>query len=204
MIYIIDYQSGNLGAIQNMFKKIGAQALIASDPNQLEKATKIILPGVGTFDTGMQNLISGGWIPHLTNAALVEKKPIMGICLGMQLLSKGSEEGVIGGLGLVDAYTRRFSFTDKSFKIPHMGWNEVQVSKESKLISRQPDYEKRFYFAHGYYVKLENPFDELLRTSYGFDFSSALEKDNIIGLQFHPEKSHRFGMELLRNFVSKY
>jgi glutamine amidotransferase len=191
MVQIIDYQSGNLGAIQNMFKKIGVETAIIADPLQLRAASKIILPGVGTFDTGMQNLISGGWLPNL------------GICLGMQLMTKGSEEGAIEGLGWVNGYTKRFAFKEDTYKIPHMGWNEVHVTKPTKLISKGTTL-NRFYFAHGYYVQLDDRKEELLSTTYGFDFTSAIEKDNLLGVQFHPEKSHRFGMELLKNFIINY
>lgn len=204
MIYIVDYQSGNLGAIQNMFKKIGARTKVVSDPTQLQEATKIVLPGIGAFDTAMQCLLDGGWIPYLESAALEQKIPTLGICLGMQLLTKGSEEGVLDGLGWINGFTKRFSFGDNLLKIPHMGWNEVTVSKVSALIKKEPNFEHRFYFAHSYFVKLNDSRDELLRTSYGIEFSSALERDNIVGFQFHPERSHRFGMGLLQNFVTKF
>lgn len=206
MICIIDYQSGNLGAIVNMFKKLGVKAQIISSPDQMLNATKIILPGIGTFDTGMKNLISGGWLDLLNHNVLVEKKPTLGICLGMQLMTGGSEEGKLEGLNWLNGYAKKFQFEDKnvSLKVPHMGWNKASLSKKSKLLQSNDNYENRFYFAHGYYVDLTNKQDELLQTVYGFPFSSAFEKENILGVQFHPEKSHRFGMELLRNFVINY
>jgi glutamine amidotransferase len=205
MIYIVDYQSGNLGAIVNMMKKIGAKAEIASTPDQLLGATKIILPGVGTFDTGMQNLMAGGWLQVLNQKVLTEKIPTLGICLGMQLITESSEEGKLKGLGWVKGLTKKFAFeNNKEFKVPHMGWNKVSVCKHSKLITAQSGEEKRFYFAHAYYVTIANQDEELLSTSYGVPFTSGIEKDNILGVQFHPEKSHRFGMELLRNFINNY
>lgn len=204
MIYIVNYQSGNLGAIINMFKRIGVRASIATKPEDLIDASKIILPGVGAFDTGMQNLMEGGWLETLNKRVLHDKIPTIGICLGMQLMTKGSEEGKLEGLGWVSGSTKRFSFSDKNLKVPHMGWNRVVVNKSSKLITINPGDEKRFYFAHSYYVKTDNEQDTLLKTFYGLEFSSAVEKGNILGVQFHPEKSHRFGMELLRNFVNNY
>ena len=204
MIYIVNYQSGNLGAINNMFKRIGVETSIATKPADLIKASKIVLPGVGAFDTGMQNLKEGGWLETLNKRVLEDKVPTIGICLGMQLLTKGSEEGKREGLGWISGTTKRFSFADKSLKVPHMGWNKVITNKSSNLISINPDIEKRFYFAHSYYVKTDHDQDTLLKTFYGLEFSSAVEKENILGVQFHPEKSHRFGMELLTNFANNY
>lgn len=204
MMHIINYQSGNLGAIINMFKRIGAETIIAENPDDLLKATKIILPGVGTFDTGMHNLKSGGWFDILNQKVLKEKVPTLGICLGMQLMTKSSEEGTLPGLGWFEGVTKRFAFKDKNIKVPHMGWNKVKLNKSSKLLSIDPNEEKRFYFAHSYYVHVENQEDALLRTNYGLEFTSAIEKQNIFGVQFHPEKSHRFGMELLSNFANHY
>lgn len=204
MIYIVNYQSGNLGAIINMFKRIGIKASIAIKPEDLIDASKIVLPGVGAFDTGMQNLIDGGWIEPLNRKVLQEHVPTIGICLGMQLLTEGSEEGKLPGLGWIGGTTKRFYFTDKNLKVPHMGWNKVTLNKRSNLISIDPGDEKRFYFAHSYYVRTDRDQDTLLKSFYGLEFSSAIEKGNIFGVQFHPEKSHRFGMELLRNFANNY
>lgn len=202
MIYIVNYQSGNLGAIVNMFKRIGIKASIAANPKDLTDAHKIILPGVGAFDTGMQNLIDGGWIETLNKKVLLDHVPTIGICLGMQLMTKGSEEGRLEGLGWISGTTRRLSFTNKDLKVPHMGWNKVALNKQSNLIAIGPGEEKRFYFAHSYYVKPDHEQDTLLKSFYGLEFSSAVEKGNIFGVQFHPEKSHRFGMELLKNFAN--
>jgi glutamine amidotransferase len=202
MIVIIDYGMGNLGSIQNMLKKIGAKGIISSDISDIQKADKLILPGVGAFDNGMKNLQKLELIPILNEKVLVNKTPILGICLGMQLLGKKSEEGQLAGLGWVEAETIKFKFDDNqaNFKIPHMGWNTIQIKKESSLFKNM--YENaRFYFVHSYHLVCKNKQDVLTETNYGFDFVSSVEKNNIIGVQFHPEKSHKFGMKLFKNFV---
>lgn len=205
MISILDYQSGNLGAILNMLKRIGIMAQIISKPEDLRNASKIILPGVGTFDTGMKNLTVGGWIEPLERMIISEKIPILGICLGMQLMTRGSEEGNLQGLGWIAGYTKRFAFDNsKEYKVPHMGWNRVALRKQCKALSFAENQENRFYFAHAYYVSLENQEDELLQTVYGMPFTSAFLRDNMLGVQFHPEKSHRYGMDLLKDFANKY
>ena len=204
MITIIDYGLGNLGSMLNMFKKIGAEACIASDPTVVEKADKLILPGVGSFDAGMQRLESRGLIPILERMVLDKKIPILGVCLGMQLLSKRSEEGQLPGLGWLDAETERFQFCgiNATLKIPHMGWNQISVKQEHPLFADLQHY-NRFYFVHSYHVVCEKAENILATTHYGFDFTSAVIKENIMGVQFHPEKSHKFGMLLLKNFVEK-
>jgi glutamine amidotransferase len=202
MITIVNYGLGNLGSIQNILRKIGHESIIIDTPEQLDNATKIILPGVGAFDTGMKFLNERAWIAPLNSKVMDEKIPVLGICLGMQLMTKRSEEGVLPGLGWVDAETIRFS-TDLKVRIPHMGWNVTNQKKQTNLIQNDVD-EKRFYFVHSYFVKLNQVEDELLSTSYGAPFTSGFERENIIGVQFHPEKSHRFGKELLRNFAEKY
>ncbi|RZL50379.1 MAG: imidazole glycerol phosphate synthase subunit HisH [Pedobacter sp.] len=203
MIHIIDYGLGNLGSIKNMLKKIGYDSTIIANPDDLKKSTKIILPGVGAFDTGIKNLTDGGWIEPLSKKVLVEKVPTLGICLGMQLMCKNSEEGVLPGLAWVNAEVKKFNFESTSLKIPHMGWNDVFSAKNSKLT--QDDFtERRFYFVHSYYVTVANQDQVLFSTNYGSQFNSAFEKDNIIGVQFHPEKSHKFGLSLLKNFIEKY
>lgn len=204
MIAIIDYGLGNLGSMLNMLKKIGANALVSSDHDIISKADKIILPGVGSFDSGMRNLNERNLIPLLNKMILKEKIPILGICLGMQLLGKRSEEGQLPGLGWLDAETVRFNFQDDNtnLKIPHMGWNQLTVKKAHPLFTDLED-TNRFYFVHSYHVVCANPDTVLASTSYGFDFASAIVKDNILGVQFHPEKSHKFGMRLLKNFVEQ-
>jgi glutamine amidotransferase len=204
MISIIDYRTGNLGSIQNMLKKIRVESVVTSSPADIEKAEKIILPGVGAFDKGMDNLISLGLLDILNRKVIVEKTPVLGICLGMQLMTESSEEGVLKGLGWFDATTIRFNFGDqKSLKVPHMGWNSISLKKESRLFKDMyPD--PRFYFVHSFYVKTRNEADDVTGTAYGIEFTSSFEKGNIAGVQFHPEKSHKFGMQLLKNFAELY
>jgi len=202
MIAIIDYGLGNLGSISNMLKKIGAECVITSDKNTINKASKLILPGVGAFDNGISNLDNLGLIDVLAEKVVGEGYPILGICLGMQLLTKQSEEGTQSGLGFVDAETVKFEFPDSiaKLKVPHMGWNTVEQRKESKLFKDMFE-ENRFYFVHSYHVVCANVSDILTTTVYGIEFVSSFEKNNIYGSQFHPEKSHKFGMQLLKNFV---
>jgi glutamine amidotransferase len=204
MLTIIDYKTGNIGSIRNMLKKIGEDSLITSNENDISKATKLILPGVGAFDTGMKNLKDLDLIDILNHKVLIDKVPVLGICLGMQLLSDKSEEGILPGLGWINAETRRFKFINTSeYKIPHMGWNFISFKKESRLFDGMfPD--PRFYFVHSYFFKANDPSDILTSTRYEIEFTSAIEKDNVLGVQFHPEKSHKFGMKLLKNFVDLY
>lgn len=201
MTVIVDYGMGNLGSICNMLKKIGASGIIASTPQDIEKADKLILPGVGAFDNGIKNLHQRGLVPVLEQKVLSRKTPILGICLGMQLFTKRSEEGRLEGLGWIEGETIRFQFdgAHAHLKVPHMGWNTVQVVQKDVLYAAGQE-EWRFYFAHSYHVVC--PAEHILtRTNYGYDFVSSLRKDNISGVQFHPEKSHKFGMALLKNFV---
>ena len=199
MIVVIDYKMGNIGSILNMLKKIDAEGIISSDPDEIKRADKLILPGVGSFDRGIRNLTDSGLIPILESKVIKERTPILGICLGMQLFSKRSEEGVLDGLGWIDAEVKRFSFENNKLKIPHMGWNSVTVLKQDNLLRDMPE-QSRFYFVHSYYLVCKDEKDALLTTDYGHSFTSAVKKDNIIGVQFHPEKSHKFGMKLLKNF----
>jgi len=201
-IVIIDYGLGNLGSMFNMLKKIGVHAIISADHEIIKEAKKLILPGIGSFDTGMSNLEARDLIPILKKQVLEKHVPILGVCLGMQLLSKRSEEGVLPGLSWIDAETIRFRFGEqlKYLKIPHMGWNTVRVCKETSLfngIGQDP----RFYFVQSYHVVCENEADILTKTEYGYEFVSAFVHDNITGVQFHPEKSHKFGMNFLRNWA---
>jgi glutamine amidotransferase len=204
MITIIDYKTGNLGSIQNILKRIGEDSVVTSDYDEIARATKLILPGVGAFDTGMRNLTSLNLIDILNKKVIEEKIPVLGICLGMQLLSKNSEEGSLPGLGWIDASTVRFKFEDSTeYKIPHMGWNFIRQHKTGKLFDNMyPD--SRFYFVHSYFFRANDPEDVLTSTTYEIEFTSAIERGNILGVQFHPEKSHKFGMKLLRNFVDFY
>jgi glutamine amidotransferase len=192
---------GNVGSVYNMIKKIGFEALITSNINEIEKAKKIILPGVGAFDNGIINLKKLGLIEILEYKVFKERVPILGICLGMQLMTKKSEEGELQGLSWIDAETKRF--VSDTYKIPHMGWNYVKIIKNSDLFSSEFS-EWRFYFVHSYYVESYNKDDILTTTFYIHDFVSSFQRENIIGVQFHPEKSHKFGMMLLKNFITKF
>jgi len=205
MITIVDYGTGNLSSIANMLKRVGCASVISSDAGQIADAKKLILPGVGAFDTGMRNLHELGLIEVLDRKAREEKVPILGICLGMQLFVSGSEEGDLPGLGWIDGRVLKFNpeLSDKNLKVPHMGWNHIEQTKESKLF-RETDSQQRFYFVHSYYVRPTRDEDVLAKTTYGETFASALERENIAGVQFHPEKSHKFGMKLLKNFAEMY
>lgn len=200
MIVIVDYGMGNLGSIVNMFKKIGAKALISGDPKIIATASKLLLPGVGSFDRAMESIHERGLKPVLDEQALVVKKPILGICLGLQLLTRGSEEGKLPGLGWVAADTVRFPSMPR-LRIPHMGWNVVHPATPSLLTQNMP-LESRYYFVHSYHVRVDEEHNSILKCQYGVSFDAAVQKENIYGVQFHPEKSHRFGMQLLRNFAA--
>lgn len=201
MIAIVDYGMGNLGSISNMFKRIGVQAMITGDVDVLARASKILLPGVGAFDSAMQRINASGLREVLDHKAKIERVPVLGICLGMQLLTRSSEEGELPGLGWVDASTRRFA-PAPGLKIPHMGWNVVTPIASNALIADLPQ-ESRFYFVHSFHVQVNCPRDSLLKARYGgVEFDAALAHDNVHGAQFHPEKSHRFGMKLLANFAN--
>jgi imidazole glycerol-phosphate synthase subunit HisH len=200
MITIVDYGLGNLGSISNMLKKIGAKAKIASSRDGILNAEKLILPGVGSFDTGMNYIKEKNLLDPLREKVLGEKIPILGICLGMQLLTRFSEEGTVPGLGWVAATTKRFP-AEPGLKVPHMGWNIVTPTKTSPITAGLTD-ETRFYFVHSFYVDVENEEDSILKTNYGISFDAAIQHDNIYGAQFHPEKSHKFGMQFLNNFAS--
>jgi glutamine amidotransferase len=202
MIAIVDYGMGNLGSIVNMLKKVGADATLTSDPTMIEKADKLILPGVGAFDNGMRNLTERNLVSRLTTRVLQKKIPILGLCLGMQLFTRRSEEGQLPGLGWLDADTVRFRFdaSQAHLKVPHMGWNTPHLCRPHALFAEM-DAEPRFYFVHSYRVVCADPQDELAHANYGIDFVAMVAHDNILGAQFHPEKSHKFGMRLLKNFA---
>lgn len=199
-IGIVDYGMGNLGSILNMMRRLGANASLVSNPEDISRADKLILPGVGAFDHGMRNLEERGLRQALDDAALHAGKPVLGICLGMQLMGQASEEGTIPGLGWIPASVKRFVFAEGALKVPHMGWNTVVNPRPNILFSNMWP-ESRFYFVHSYYVDCQNAADVIATTSYGVEFVSAFQLRNIMGVQFHPEKSHKFGMRLLSNFV---
>ena len=200
MITVLDYGMGNLGSIRNMLKRIEVDCAIASNLDSLRSAEKLILPGVGAFDAAMSRIHESGMYDILNQKALEERIPILGICLGMQLLTFGSEEGEIDGFGWIPAQSRRFP-KDQEIKVPHMGWNLVTTSSPSRLTENFEN-EPRFYFVHSYAVHVDNAEHSILKTNYGIDFDSAIQKDNIMGVQFHPEKSHRYGIRLLNNFAA--
>jgi glutamine amidotransferase len=199
MIAIVDYGMGNLGSIQNMLKRIGVASIVTADPEAIADAKKVVLPGVGAFDNAMTRINDSGLREVLDRKALGERVPVLGICLGMQLLTRGSEEGKLPGLGWIAATTRRFPSLP-GLKVPHMGWNLVRPSTANKLTEGFEE-ETRFYFVHSYFVAVDQPNNSILKTTYGIEFDSAVQNGNIYGAQFHPEKSHRFGMRLLENFV---
>ena len=203
MIVIINYGMGNSGSILNMLKKIGADAIISSNIEDIKNANKLILPGVGSFENGIENLVNLGLIPVLNSKINEDKVPILGICLGMQLFTRGSEEGNLGGLGWIDGQTVRFRFDEanKCLKIPNMDWNNVHICKEG-LLFKDIYEESRFYFVHSYHVVCNDEKDILTKTFYGYEFVSSLQNRNIMGVQFHPEKSHTDGLNILKNFLN--
>jgi glutamine amidotransferase len=201
MISVIDYGVCNLGSMLNMLRKVGAEARLVSTAAELDGAEKLILPGVGAFDNGITALRERGLVEPLRRKVLEDKVPLLGVCLGMQMLGRGSEEGSMDGLGLVDAEARRFRFApDSGHKVPHMGWNLLAPRRDSALL-RELDARTRFYFCHSYHMVCNDPADVLASATYGGDFVAMIQHDNIYGAQFHPEKSHRFGMALLHNFA---
>ena len=200
MIGIIDYKMGNSGSIMNMIKKLGQKSIITNSYKEIKDCQYLILPGVGSFDEGIKNLKKYNLFNLIIDIANEHKIPIMGICLGMQLLCKSSDEGTEKGLGLIDAEVLRFPNSEK-LKIPHMGWNYIQKIKKNNLLNNLED-SSRFYFVHSYYVKCNNKNNILFKTNYGIEFDSAFISENIIGFQFHPEKSHKYGMNLFKKFAN--
>ncbi|MBS1749972.1 MAG: imidazole glycerol phosphate synthase subunit HisH [Bacteroidetes bacterium] len=205
MLKIIDYGVGNLTSIKNMLKKVGVESKISSAKEEIETATKLILPGVGSFDYGMKQLKLAGLVDILNERVLNKKVPILGLCLGVQLLTTSSEEGKEMGLGWIKGKTVAFdkSKLSSAQKIPHMGWADVKGFEHSKLFTEMYT-EPRFYFVHSYHLQLTHTGDALAYANYGYDFAVGIEHENILGVQFHPEKSHKFGMKLLENFVKYY
>ena len=202
MIYIVNYGLGNLNSIKNIISKIGGESKIIDDVSELEDATKLILPGIGAFDHGMKYLNEKGWINKLNEVVLEKKVPVLGICLGMQLMCRGSEEGVLPGLGWFDADVKRFCIPPgSSNKIPHMGWNAIHIKKPNGILEDKQE-EQRFYFVHSYHVVCDKPEDILATANHEYEFTACISHDNIYATQFHPEKSHRFGMDLLKHFIS--
>lgn len=203
MIAVVNYGLGNVSSVLNMLKKVGAKdAILAQTPSDIYQAEKLILPGVGAFDTGMELLNHSGLMDAINKHVLKEKKPILGICLGMQMLGLSSEEGSKKGLGYINFVCRRFEFKDETLKVPHMGWDYVEIVKrENPLVSSIVEQPTRYYFVHSYHAVCEDVNNILMNCEYGYLFTAAVHKDNIYGVQFHPEKSHKYGMQLLYNFV---
>lgn len=199
MIAIINYGLGNLASIKNMFRKLGVDAVITNDIKEIEEASKLLLPGVGHFKKGISNLNESGLLSVLNTEVLEKKKPILGICLGAQLMTKHSEEGDVDGLGWVDGTTVKFDRQKIGrLPIPHMGWTDTNLYNSELWHNMHP--EPRFYFVHTYHFSFRSKDEVTAVANYGYEFACAFQKENIYGAQFHPEKSHKFGMKVLENF----
>jgi glutamine amidotransferase len=201
VIVVVDYGVGNIGSVLNMIRKAGGEVVASASSEDVERAHKIVLPGVGSFDHAVRRLQQLG-LAEPIRARAEAGVPLLGICLGMQLLSFASEEGELPGLGLIPGRVRRFAFdANLSLRIPHMGWNQVAACKPHALtVGLETD--ARFYFVHSYHYECDDPVDELFSTHHGYEFASGIQRANIMGVQFHPEKSHRFGMQLFKNFLA--
>lgn len=204
MISIIDYGVGNLGSVKNMLKFLNIESKVINTAEELSHASKIILPGVGSWDNGIEKLTESGLLPVLNQRVLIDKVPVLGICLGMQILLDSSEEGKLPGLSWIPGIVKKFSFTAEQqagnkLRIPHMGWNVTYNKKYTALTESSGD-ETRYYFVHSYHAEVANKDHELMTCNYGYEFTCAIHKENIWGVQFHPEKSHKFGMALMKSF----
>lgn len=199
MIVIVDYDVGNLSSVCNMLRKAGAEAVVSREPEIILKADKLVLPGVGHFDHGMKMLEASGLRSTLDTFALELSKPVLGICLGAQMLGKGSAEGNCAGLGWIDMECRRFPDIG-GLRIPHMGWSTLDIKRDCPLLS-SADTKARYYFVHSYYMHCENAGDVAATSRYGIDFTTIVWRENIFGAQFHPEKSLRHGLALMRAFA---
>jgi glutamine amidotransferase len=201
MIGIVNYGSGNIQAINNIYKSLNIQTKIISNPSELKEADKLILPGVGAFDETMKQLIDSGLKEELDNLVINQRIPILGICVGMQIMADSSEEGILNGLGWIKGNVKKFDvslFNQKPY-LPHMGWNTIKPKKEHPIFYNM-DEDQGFYFVHSYYFECENKLNVLATSDYGIEFSSSVIDENIYGMQFHPEKSHSNGVKLLHNF----
>lgn len=198
-IIIVDYGMGNLHSVKNKLQRLGYNPIVSNSKDEILCSDKLILPGVGHFGKGMRNILELELKSTLDEFALVQEKPVLGICLGMQLLTEYSEEGDCEGLGYISGRTQKFQFESRLFKVPHMGWNSIQIKKECPLFKGISENEM-FYFVHSYYVECAHTENILSSTDYGIEFTSAVWNQNIFGVQFHPEKSHEWGTKIIRNF----
>lgn len=201
MISIVAYGAGNISSIANMLRHVGVDSRVVETPEEIASAEKLVLPGVGHFDYGMSRLRERGLAVALDDAVLRRRVPCLGVCLGMQLMCRGSDEGAAPGLGWIKADVRRFDIpADSDLKVPHMGWNSVVLRRDDGIVPRD-DHRQRFYFVHSYRVVCEDQDDVVATCTHGNEFVAAFSRDNIHGVQFHPEKSHRYGMALMRRFA---
>lgn len=197
---IIDYGMGNINSIRNMLRYLGYSAVLSYDQDEIFSANRLIFPGVGNFGMAMENIEKRKLRSILNEAVLDKRIPILGICLGMQLMMSWSEEGNCDGLGWIAGRVNRFYLDTSNYKIPHMGWDYIKVVQKCKLLNDLPK-DPRFYFVHSYHVVCESTNERIAVTDYGGNFTSVIGRDNIFGVQFHPEKSHKFGMKILDNFM---
>lgn len=202
MIAIVDHGMGNLGSVRNMLKRVGAPSIQTADRDKIGHAEKIVLAGIGGFDGAMERLQELGVVDVLTERAMEGRTPVLGVCLGMQLMAHRSAEGEMGGLGWIDAEVERFRFDGElALPVPHMGWEAVDATRPSPLFDPGSP-EPRFYFSHAYHVVCHDPSDVAATADYGGPFVAAIHRGNLLGTQFHPEKSHVFGMDVYRRFVA--
>jgi imidazole glycerol-phosphate synthase subunit HisH len=203
MITIVDYGVGNIRAFLNAFKLLNIEALAARTATELKQATHVILPGVGAFDQAMERFDASGLRAPVSELALEKRRPLLGVCVGMQMLAHSSEEGQRPGLGWIDGRVRRLTALDRTgdLRLPHMGWNDVRPNPANPLFV-ELDHDARFYFLHSYYFECAQPADTAAKAEYGKEFTCAVNSANVFGVQFHPEKSHHFGLRLLKNFAA--
>ena len=198
MVAIIDYGSGNVRAFANMYSRLNIPAIVVKNKEELKHAKKIVLPGVGSFDWAMKKFSDSGMKNTISDMVINKKIPILGVCVGMQMMAMGSDEGNLPGLGWLNGYVKKFVVSLDGMPVPHMGWNDVNVLRDNPLVSEE---ENRFYFLHSYYFSSNSDQINFGKTTYEKDFISMAFRDNIFGVQFHPEKSHKSGMKLLENFA---
>jgi glutamine amidotransferase len=203
MITIVDYGAGNIRSIVNMLRALGIKSRVSGTPDEIATAERLILPGVGHFDHGMGELLERGLMAALERRVREEGIPILGICLGAQLLTRSSEEGALPGLGWIDGCTIRFDRARMGarLRVPHMGWADTWAMRDNPLLDGLSA-DARFYYVHSYHIVCDDPEQAIFGAHHGYDFISGVKRANVLGVQFHPEKSHRFGMQVLRNFAA--